>query len=574
MVIAIDSKRRSLPLPYAESYCNFWLLSNGYLLPGFSWTNYVDTSGLPRERLLKQTASFLEETCKDLLVMHEVGVRCHQTSMNVRFLHRTVFDYLSQTEINLSLERQASSHLSKQDFIHDLARLRCVCLLSRSHTSCHQAVEILNEVLSHFMYDKELGVDTSWFSTCESLAITTLQTNCTCFGLGHDLDFSDRYIHAGRTDFLIQYASIMPHGMLASKGSSGGLNLLGEILQATTRRSMTSSVLKFLRHILDYGSRADLPIECWPHAQSENEGRFAPWCARTYWEAWLSDTYIDLNYLMEREKVTETASQENIGDRVSRRRHSAGMVAELLLSHGAEPCCTPCIADHAQEVLCRHMSLHDLLGYIVPPERLVELRILQAACSFHNNRYQLRRDQLMGAIRSFTISERHYMARLADAPHPLADHAEIQAFWEVFEQTNFLDYLIDLRNKSWHNDQCSFCPHRLGGYGLVSWCVICGDMSSKCPDCCSRSPSEPPTLETSCGIPFTNYAVVTKDHFCVTVIQDNAFDYFVVTPEWSGFQELDGGSSQEWSDFRARYGNPKALSLLKAWYAKNPTSQT
>jgi hypothetical protein len=561
MEIVIDNQRRRVELPWAKSYCNFWLLSKGYLAPGFSWTDHIDPSQLQRERMLKQTIGFLEETCKDLLVLHEVdtGLKHINEDIHVQFLHRTVFDYLSQNEIRLRLEQQAPSHFSGQGFLLNLAGLRCICLLSGAHASCDLALNVLDKVLIYLENNRELFGNKLWFSMCESLAITKFRTGCNCFGLDHiNIGFCGRYINTGRSDLLIQSTMTLPHKLIKTALGKGprANSLLGEILQVAKGDTIGTPGVTWLRHILECGSDVDLRVEGWP-----DDGLYCKdveldcrWRGRTYWKAWLRETYLDLT---EERRRAKTAERDDAGSRVSDRKVNASTIAKVLLSYGADPRCAPCIADHSQNEPCRQMPLDELLEHIIPPERLVELRRIQVACSLNTSRYHLRRNRFRRAIRSLLTSEHNFTTQLANADFLPTEHARVQVIWES-EQKEFLASLLDPLHRSWSYDCCSICPNYLGGFGLVSWCVDCGDVSLRCLHCCLLFPSQAPALLSSCGSSSGNYAPATKDHFCVTVLQDKVFGR-------SQIEVFPG-----WSEFRVRYDTLHSLSLLKDWYARDP----
>jgi hypothetical protein len=503
--IAIFNKCTGDDLPYATSYCNFWLLSKGFLDSGFSWTDHIGISQLQREYMFKQTAAFLEETCKDLLVIREQRA---DGNAEVDFLHRTVFDYLSENMIRLSLEQQAPSHFSGEDFMLNLARLRCICLLKGAHTSCSLALKLLDKALLYFSHEELQDVSTSWFSTCESLAITKFETHCTCVGLDHSgLCISDRYRSAGRSDFLIQSTRIMPFQMMITSTNAANkhdLSLLGRILQVAASGAVEGSCVALLRHVLEHGSHADFLVQCWPDVQQRwldvqdrdvaMLDKSLSWCARTYCEAWLSETFIDI---MKGRRTTESAEQEDVGGRTSDRKYHVSVVAELLLYHGADPCCTPCIADHSFEEFCRYMSLRELLGYIVPLEYLARIRRIQAACAHKTNRHHLRRNQHRRALRSYSISEQNFKTKLADAALSRGGHRRTLHTWRE-AKSSFIRSLLWPLHQSWGNNRCSLCPRTLGDCdcGPVSWCVDCWDVSSKCLECCMLFPSEAPALES------------------------------------------------------------------------------
>ena len=144
LVVHTSSKPRQTAFPrshpYDDSYMNFRLLSNGHLRPGFSWVNSEQISQPSTAQMLDQVASYLGETCKDLLSLnHERG--------SVGFLHRTVFDFLSDKKVHDTLQENAPSRFSSQSFVFDLAKLRCLCLLRKEHTSFHSVAVGLDHIL-------------------------------------------------------------------------------------------------------------------------------------------------------------------------------------------------------------------------------------------------------------------------------------------------------------------------------------------------------------------------------------------------------------------------------------------
>ena len=58
-------------LPAHNSFLNFWLLASGHLAAGFAWTDHNGDYYTPQdiERMVRSTTNFLQEACKDLLVV-------------------------------------------------------------------------------------------------------------------------------------------------------------------------------------------------------------------------------------------------------------------------------------------------------------------------------------------------------------------------------------------------------------------------------------------------------------------------------------------------------------------------
>lgn len=96
--------------PLSDSFFNFWLLGTGQLAAGFSWTD-CDESRYAHEyvdQMVRVTTSFVQETCKDLLVVVKSG-GSHQ-HYRVEFLHRTVHHYLCDDRVRLVIEQQSPYH--------------------------------------------------------------------------------------------------------------------------------------------------------------------------------------------------------------------------------------------------------------------------------------------------------------------------------------------------------------------------------------------------------------------------------------------------------------------------------
>lgn len=116
-------------LPACTSFLNFWLLGTGQLVAGFAWTDH-NGDHYTREELEQMvafTTNFLQETCKDLLILVN---RYHDgTTWDVEFLHRTASDFLYDNHVRLLIEQQAPKYFNDPSFLDELGRLRCVYLL-------------------------------------------------------------------------------------------------------------------------------------------------------------------------------------------------------------------------------------------------------------------------------------------------------------------------------------------------------------------------------------------------------------------------------------------------------------
>jgi hypothetical protein len=97
-------------LPYPNSFFNFWLLGTGQLRAGFPWTGYDDERYAREdvELMAKLTTNFVQETCKDLLVVVDRGISSHR--WDVEFLHRTVSDFLHEDLVGLAIKQHSPEH--------------------------------------------------------------------------------------------------------------------------------------------------------------------------------------------------------------------------------------------------------------------------------------------------------------------------------------------------------------------------------------------------------------------------------------------------------------------------------
>lgn len=79
--------------------------------------------------MVKLTTNFVQETCKDLLMV--VKKAYPEQSWDVVFLHRTVSDFLCDDGIRLVIEQQSPDHFRNMDFLVELGKLRSVVLLCK-----------------------------------------------------------------------------------------------------------------------------------------------------------------------------------------------------------------------------------------------------------------------------------------------------------------------------------------------------------------------------------------------------------------------------------------------------------
>lgn len=523
----------AFPLP--RSFINFWLLSNHHLEAGFSWADYEHIAQPSTERMLQQTGRFLEEACHELLALS-----AH--TGNVDFFHRTVFDYLSN---NPSLVEDAPNHFGDDDFIAELARIRCICVLRQRHVDCAQLLDTLYSILRaddriHTIF---------WGLLCEKLVTSQIREICTCYGLDHLSrvpGLASRLGVRGFDDFIRGELKLMPclaiHETLHSPIDLG--HLVGSALGLHSVVDVQSS-LSTLRTILECGG--DLNASSCLHLDLS-------WnCQRSYWEAWLAKSYLQLRQYprtidrLEHEDPTCTAFlavKRKIGDMI-----------EIFLNYGADPCCSICTTEHAhnkRKEPCTGTDLQTLLDLVVSADKIPQLQQLRKFCSSKAQAYILRHNQLRRAARSLLTSKQNLESNLPSARNDPTDYAKLL-------QTRSLEGMMHLYSSQ---PRCCLCGReiheRRGPPGLSAWCIDCGSLSSLCLDC-SETTCTFLKLEHTFGI--NDSTPPTESHTSVTIV--NGLDYF------------DGRYyRQEIQDrldlLETRFPIAQEVSLIEEWYSKDP----
>jgi hypothetical protein len=216
-------------LPRPRSFINFWLLRGGYLKPGFSWTDHEDIWYFPEDakRMVRQTGDFLEETCKDLLVLVDRRVNkfeeYSELRWDVEFLHRTVADFLYGDRVRLILEQQSPDLFNDEIFIVRLRKLRCMYLMRESMMNCGAAEDIFSDMI--LASQQLLSRDRAWLLKCEALMVERHQKACRCLGNDHwyltEVGFVQISTTVGLTEYLQATIASWPH--LVLEGFSGNI---------------------------------------------------------------------------------------------------------------------------------------------------------------------------------------------------------------------------------------------------------------------------------------------------------------------------------------------------------------
>jgi hypothetical protein len=542
--------------PFARSFMDFWLLSKDCLKPGFSWQDYECIVQPGTELMLSQTASFLEETCKDLLVLN-------YRTKEVDFLHRTVFDFLTDKKADVTLENDVPAHFSDENFIFELAKLRCICILREARTESYAILHALDRILQPFQSVTHLDANALWLLTCESLTILQMQKVPGYRDEGglHRQGMPTRCVKAGLSKTVLEIYKHMP--CLVHTRHYHSLDLLIELLLAATKLDIRSPELMLYRYIMEHGCNPNASVGNWPYLWSERY-RFSPenhdfdtgggfdWCARTTWQAWLGEAYLQTQQRANAELPRQTSRLLDM------RKQWLGVLVDLLLRHGADPRCTIFITDHEEEPArehpnsCSHVALEEILEQIVPAKNIVQLRKLRNICSDGRISHVLRRNQQKRAVRSLLTSERNFFAMVSDSSSTPEPGLIMEAL-----RKEFLESLTGAFNLQ--SGHCSGCSMQIQA-ALVTWCVECQSPSSMCLDCSQLRRSEAPSLISPCDKLAAPRASRDEDHTSVVFV-------------WEDFIARNGThqAARDYADLlHARYPIDKAIAVLKEWYAKNP----
>jgi hypothetical protein len=562
-------------LPLANDYLNFWLLSTGHLKLGFSWTDHVNTrySAVDAEQKIRQTKAFLEETCKDLLVIHRS--RGLHTVITVSFLHRSVCEFLRENSASLQIEHHAPRHFSHTDFIVDLTKLRCICHLREAWMDCQSLEEPLEKMLAFFNKGTEQRAHMPWLLSCEDIVLEIIQTRCNCLGLMH-LDrphLTKLCARSGLERCLLETAKLMPHRVFAPRRRNH--DYLGLALFTAAREKLGSrkgAAVPLLYQALEHGCDPNLAL---------NLTREQAHHGQTKWEEWLRAEYQISEQLRQRTGTGEGSLEGPDAADLTDRLQENALIVDSLLRHGADPYSTPCTAEHDSRTVCFRIALQELLRFIVPAEWLTRLSSLLINCSTEERRFTLRRNQRIRALKSLVVSEQRFFSLLADG------YRSREAVSDSWKQTE-LNSWKQMELNSWKDVQKGFlgnlvsldapricCPAWVDAETsniLITWCVDCHSRSYVCFSCLPPHSLTPDAPCTDISI-FRSRQI--SGHTAVTLLASqkggswyrgrHPRSFCEDQPRFDAVYEFLGCGPGE-LDLTPE----AALSVLKEWYAKNP----
>ena len=199
-------------LPDCTSFLNFWLLGTGQLAAGFAWTDHNENHYTREdlEQMVGFTTNFLQETCKDLLVV--INRNHDETTWDVEFLHRTASDFLYDDHVRLLIEQQAPKNFNDASFLDELGRLRCVYLLHMTWDS-FKSLERKFHMMAAFP-GEPFPRDVAWLLKCETLMIHIHQIRHgvgNCHLEDHDTWYITGLIRAGLSKYVLPIMISWPH---------------------------------------------------------------------------------------------------------------------------------------------------------------------------------------------------------------------------------------------------------------------------------------------------------------------------------------------------------------------------
>lgn len=178
LAMMIHQAGDSAPANINSSFLPFWLLSCDALHTTVAYPS-SDATDLDEDDIaimLKQTKGFLSQSCNDLLLLSD-----KPNNPSVRFLHRTVFDFLNNFSENHRIHQMSPRHFDDDGFLESLSACCSSYELLRSNTDC----DTINRTLKHAILMQN-SVPTEWraqyMDTCENFAIRHLSRFDECDG--------------------------------------------------------------------------------------------------------------------------------------------------------------------------------------------------------------------------------------------------------------------------------------------------------------------------------------------------------------------------------------------------------
>jgi hypothetical protein len=581
LALKIAELRISKALPHPKSFFNFWLLATKKLSPGFSWADH-DAAYYAHEdfkRMVKSTADFVQETCKDLLVVVQIGDS--EQLWDIEFLHRTVSDFLCDDRVRLVIEKQSPDHFKNADFLVSLGRLRCVGLLSKSWKSCWDAEEIFAHVVLWSRFSPQ--DDSAWLTKCEALMIHThqgLQKAGMCLRIHHGMMSVRNYTNVGLSEYLLALIVLWPCLPLcqSTKVRDNKYHVLDEFLLGwldsifayPPARTLNRTAFCGLRQIASSSASVPLvsdgytcsqgpsttlsqdPLACIARERhiriahhllscGTNPNHQRPlkfeWGAskcdakRSTWQSWLRLVWLKLSY----REAEERKHPIKFGSISNHAKNNISDMVAVLLRHGADPNCSVCISRHLDGGACKLESLENVLASITSKDRLRELQALRTKYSTHFDRRVVQYDHIRRAMRSWRASNRTI--------YSFSKHDEL---WDDY--CIFISGLVQ-SVRGFLCDCSSQCQTRLDIFASA-FCLDCGCGYYMCASSAQRHYNGVPTRDDVSRHLVHEYLPLDDPHKYI----------------WFGRHERSELYVQS-------YGVERSMSVLEDWYDRNTNGE-
>ncbi|KAM0723523.1 hypothetical protein Q7P37_000510 [Cladosporium fusiforme] len=514
----------------------FWLLRNGHLVEGMSWRDIEARtySQLESEQMAETTKDFLEETCRDLLIIMPSNRRNRLNLLSsVGFLHRSVFDFLNKGAIRLEIDNASPKHFETNAFTTELRKMKSLHVLGHTFVGCSDHDNVhknLEDVFARWDSGQDRELDEQFLSACDSMAATRISDGCLCQGPSHYIvgRFLEIALRTGCTKYVLALLKMWPHIANHATIFFGRFlvqSILSDLLRNLNGTFVWESNIDVLKAVLACGAE--------PNEEAMDDTPYP--CTGSIWARWLA-----------RSNRMLTASDLS-SEHLHQWQRQIAEIVSLMIQHGADPTCQPCIIDHEQygpsdtdrkeDQECHRVSFQEILRALIPTEYLASLQTLQRDYSCRVAHLSARRRQRLRAVRAFLHSEHRY-----NAIHGLAGSRKHLA--------SGYDYLFvrDFQGNLSDNKLCSECHRRisrgLSDNGFLAWCADCGKTASLCGECMDQSTSDImvesalASLSRDCTFAFPGSPPA--------IVRGYVFDHYDPT------------------------GIDRVLTALKEWYHKNP----
>jgi hypothetical protein len=525
--------------------------------------------------MVRQTRDFLEETCKELLILVDRRLdrpkKYSELDWDVEFLHRTVTDFLYDCRSKLILEQQPADLYDSTSFLDHLNQLRCTHLLSESMMGCRLADKFFHSAIR--ASQRSSLHDRAWLLRCEALMIERHQKGYKCLGAHHWKMLSHSNVQSCTSvelmEYLLAIITSWPHLVMQCAQDEGFIAFLLGWLEFALKeadtdlpdenwgcgfqeieniynplRSVGAGSLGLQRSILAPLRMPMTPtLECSatkllqgfleggvnPNQQSEHK-LTSSGCVASIWQNWLSSVYLRLE---RHHQATSTHAQPAVSREHFKRK--VGEFVVILLQQGADPTGRVCITDHDEHKLCEFESMGRFLRSITSKGSVDRVQATHSYCSLGFSRVRIRYTYLLRAMANWIPAERS-----GDAVSKSTE----RSFQENCNLTMFLHSLIG-NSAGW---VCSACAHwNLGSHFAVAYCLDCDGLYYLCHNCITKQfPDEDPIHNDLSRrlVHKRSFSIVQHTHFFFGC-KDN-------------FQPIF-------------YGMESALAVLGDWYARNTT---